>query len=51
MASAGSTDPDGDSLTYAWDLSGDGVFDDAVGPSADWTYQQPGTYDVAAEGD
>lgn len=47
FSAAGSTDPDGDSLTYAWDLSGDGVFDDAVGPSADWTYQQPGTYDVA----
>ena len=27
-----SFDPDGDPLIFAWDLDGDGVFDDAVGP-------------------
>src|SRR5690606_8870492 len=33
LSSAGSSDPDGDSLTFAWDLDGDDDFDDAVGPS------------------
>ena len=34
-----STDPDLDSLTYDWDLDGDGQFDDASGatPAIDWT--------------
>jgi glucose/arabinose dehydrogenase len=42
---SGSTDPDpGATLTYAWDLDDDGAFDDATGPTASWTYQQPGTY-------
>jgi glucose/arabinose dehydrogenase/PKD repeat protein len=41
----GSSDPDpGATLTYAWDLDDDGAFDDATGPTASWTYQQPGTY-------
>jgi hypothetical protein len=41
----GSTDPDpGATLTFAWDLDADGQFDDATGPTASWTYQQPGTY-------
>ncbi|HEY0680778.1 MAG TPA: PQQ-dependent sugar dehydrogenase [Steroidobacter sp.] len=39
-----SSDPDGDVLTYAWDLDGDGAFDDAAAATASFTYTQPGTY-------
>jgi glucose/arabinose dehydrogenase/PKD repeat protein len=40
----GSSDPDGDPLTYAWDLDGDGAFDDSAAATANFTYSQPGTY-------
>ncbi len=39
-----SNDPDSDVLTYAWDLDGDGAFDDAAAATAGFTYTQPGTY-------
>jgi glucose/arabinose dehydrogenase/PKD repeat protein len=39
-----SSDPDGDALGYAWDLDGDGAFDDAAAATASFTYTQPGTY-------
>ena len=40
---SGSSDPDvGDPVTFAWDLDGDGAFDDATGPSASRTYSRPG---------
>jgi hypothetical protein len=34
-----SRDPDGDPLTFTWDVNGDGVFDDAIGvrPTLSWT--------------
>jgi len=35
---SGSTDAEGDALSYAWDLDGDGQFDDASGVSASRTY-------------
>ena len=40
----GSSDPDGDLLTFAWDLDGDGAFDDATGPTASFTYTSAGNY-------
>ncbi|HET7026183.1 MAG TPA: NPCBM/NEW2 domain-containing protein [Candidatus Limnocylindrales bacterium] len=43
-----SSDPDaGDTLTYSWDLDGDGSFGDAVLPTASFTYQSTGAYTVA----
>ncbi len=36
---SGSSDPDtGDSLTYAWDLDGDGAYDDSAAVKPKWTY-------------
>jgi glucose/arabinose dehydrogenase len=42
---SGSTDPDaGDVLTYAWDLDGDGAYDDATAAQPTYTYTTQGTY-------
>ena len=38
----GSSDPNEDALTYAWDLDGDGAFDDATGATPSRTYTQDG---------
>lgn len=40
-----SSDPDGDSLTYEWDWTSDGTYDD-TGRLATHTYSSDGTYDV-----
>lgn len=49
-----SSDPDGDALTFAWDIDNDGIYDDAFGsePVISWKdlpaeIQQPGTYSVS----
>ena len=36
----------GDTLTYAWDLDGDGGFDDADSPQPSYTYATEDNYDV-----
>jgi glucose/arabinose dehydrogenase len=43
---AGSSDPDGDPLTYAWDLDGDGQYDDSSASQPSYTYTQSGSYIV-----
>ena len=43
----GSSDPDAnDTLTYAWDLDADGLYDDSTSPTPMYTYSQPGSYTV-----
>jgi hypothetical protein len=41
--SSKSTDPNGDALTYAWDLDGDGQFNDAATSVANFAFAQPGS--------
>ena len=43
---SGSSDPDGDPLTYAWDLDGNGTFTDATTANPTWTYQSAGVYNA-----
>ncbi|HXJ17593.1 MAG TPA: PKD domain-containing protein, partial [Candidatus Polarisedimenticolia bacterium] len=38
-----SSTPDGGSLTFAWDLDGDGNFNDGAGAQVQFSYSQPGT--------
>jgi glucose/arabinose dehydrogenase len=44
---SGSSDPNGDQLTYAWDLDGDGAFDDSTAVKPMWTYNAAGNYRVS----
>jgi M6 family metalloprotease-like protein len=37
LTAAGSTDPDGDALTYAWDLDNDGAYDDSTSQTPTFT--------------
>jgi PKD repeat protein/glucose/arabinose dehydrogenase len=39
-----SSDPDGGALTYAWDLNGDGAYDDSTAIKPSYTYTSVGTY-------
>jgi glucose/arabinose dehydrogenase len=43
FSSAGTTDPDGDSLRYAWDFNADGVVDSRQ-PNAVYTFTENGNY-------
>ena len=42
-----SSDPNGDQLSYAWDLDADGAFDDATVAQPTWTYNAAGTFRVS----
>ena len=46
FSGTGSTDPDGDPLTYAWDLDGDGAYDDSTAAEPSFTYTNPGNVPV-----
>jgi len=44
---SGSSDPDaGDTLSYAWDLNGDGNFDNSTAANPTFTYTTAGSYSV-----
>ncbi|WP_277554927.1 PKD domain-containing protein [Halobaculum limi] len=49
LDASGSSDPDGDALTYAWDLDGDGAFDDATGATVQHSFATPGMQTVGVE--
>jgi glucose/arabinose dehydrogenase len=43
---SGSSDPDGDAITYSWDLNGDGIYGDSTAQKPSYTYTTPGTFNV-----
>jgi glucose/arabinose dehydrogenase len=43
FTAAASSDPEGQTLTYAWDLDGDGAFDDSTAASPQFTYTADGS--------
>ena len=47
LSAAGSSDPDSQSLTYSWDVNGDGNFGDATGVSPTLTWSQLGLLGIA----
>lgn len=44
LDATGSSDPDGDALTYSWDTDGNGTFGDATGVTPTATYATGGTF-------
>jgi glucose/arabinose dehydrogenase len=46
FSAAASTDPDGGTLTYDWDLDGNGAFGDSRSSAPTRVYSAAGTYDV-----
>jgi hypothetical protein len=46
---AAATDPNGDALTYSWDLNGDGVFGDATGPDVQAVFTLAGQHNVSVQ--
>ena len=49
LTAAGSTDPDEDALSYAWDLDNDGDHDDATGVTASFPIPDDGSYPVSVK--
>ncbi len=47
LNSAGSSDPNGDPLTFEWDLDNDAAFDDALGASPNYLGEDDGDYPIA----
>lgn len=47
--SAGSHDPDGGPLTFAWDLDGDGAYDDSTAAAPQHTYTADGRYTASLQ--
>jgi PKD repeat protein len=46
FSAEGSSDPDGDAITYAWDLDDDGAFDDGTEFTAIGVFEDNGAYTV-----
>lgn len=46
FSASGSSDPNGDALSYAWDLDGDGAYDDSSSPTPSYIYSNPGSVTV-----
>ena len=44
---SGSSDPNSDPLSYAWDLDADGAFDDSTAVKPAWTYNTAGAFRVS----
>ncbi len=42
-----SSDPDGEIVSYEWDMDGDGRFDDEEGETVDYTFEQEGDYEIS----
>lgn len=49
LDASASSDADGDSLTYSWDTTGDGTYDDATGETIDVSESSTGTYNYSVE--
>ncbi|MEZ6032244.1 MAG: PKD domain-containing protein [Planctomycetaceae bacterium] len=49
LTAGASSDPGNDIVSYAWDLDGDGQYDDATGVNASLTAASPGTYVVGVQ--
>jgi glucose/arabinose dehydrogenase len=42
----GSSDPDGDTISYSWDLNGDGTYGDSTSATPSYTYTQNGQVNI-----
>jgi uncharacterized repeat protein (TIGR01451 family) len=49
LSASASSDPGGGSLTFAWDLDGDGSFDDATGAVINYTWTAAGVHTVTVQ--